>query len=197
MAEESELDVRDLLKKAYEELSQRNKNRQIDFPSQVTTLIADDSDWHRSRAGYLGYTSAREFQFDGKFWIIARGEKCGSYPADPYDSDILALEFSLEGRETKAVERELVKKIGESQYFSNSLVYGMADGNLAINERGRFGKQMIELLRPRINKFIAQEPEYDQEVLSLSTLRPICKKSVKYKPEFASFLAETFERVLK
>ncbi|MBU3913502.1 MAG: hypothetical protein KKB21_04490 [Nanoarchaeota archaeon] len=190
------LHVRDLLKNAYDKLNQQHKNREIIFPNRALTEIADDSDWHRSRTGHMGYESARAFQFNGKVWVVARGEKCGSYPAEPYDSDVMALEFPLKGRITKATKEELARKIGESSYFRNSLIYGMADGNLAVSKRGRFGKQMLELLGPKVQEFIAQKPEYDRSVILASTLRYPTTKNMLYKPEFADFLAESFEAVL-
>jgi hypothetical protein len=63
------------------------------FPNKALTEIARDSDWHRTKVGYMGYETAGLFEFGGSIWIVGRGEACGSYPADPYDSDILALEF--------------------------------------------------------------------------------------------------------
>ncbi|MEK6855163.1 MAG: hypothetical protein AABX73_02990 [Nanoarchaeota archaeon] len=188
--------VRDLLKGAYEKLNQKHKNREITFPNKVLTEIADDSDYHRFRTGYMGYGSARAFQFNGKFWVVARGEKCGSYPAEPYDSDVLALEFPLKGRITKATKDELARKIGESSYFRNSLIYGMEDGNLAVSERGNFGRQMLELLKPKIKEYITQEPEYNREVILTSTLQYPIRKPMLYKQEFSDFLAESFEAVL-
>jgi len=195
--EQNGLHVRGLLRGAYEKLSQTHKNKEITFSNSVLTEIADDSDYHRTKKGYMGYESARTFQFNGKIWVVARGEECGSYPAEPYDSDILALEFPLEGRITKATKKELTKKIRESSYFSNSLICGMADGNLAVSEGGRFGKQMIDLLRPKIQDFIAQKPEYDRSVILASTLQYPTTRCMLYKPEFADFLAELFETVLK
>jgi len=195
--EQNGLYVRELLKKAYERLSQQHKNREIIFSNSVLTEIADDSDYHRTKTGYMGYESARAFQFNGKIWVVARGEKCGSYPAEPYDSEILALEFPLKERITKTTKEELAGRINESSYFRNSLVYGMADGNLVVSKRGRFGKQMLDLLKPRIKEFIAQKPEYDRSLILASTLRHLTKKCMLYKPKFVDFLAESFETVLK
>ncbi len=188
--------VRDLLKNAYEKLSQQNENLEIKFSDPVLTEIADDSDWHRAKKGYMVYECARAFQFNGKGWVVARGEKCGNYPAEPYDSDVMALEFSLNGRITNSVKEELAGKISESLYFINSLVHGMADGNLAVGDRGRFGRQMLALLKPRIQEFIAQEPEYDRSLILASTLLHPTTKKMLYKPEFADFLAESFKTIL-
>lgn len=190
------INVRDLLRGAYEKLSQRHKNREITFPIKVLTEIADDSDPHRIRTGYMSYENARAFQFNGKLWVVARGEACGSYPAEPYDSEVMALEFPLQGRITKAAQSKLAIKIEESSYFRNSLVCGMADGHLAVNGQGRFGKQMHDLLRPHLQDFVAQEPEYDRSIVLISTLQYPTIRRMLYKPEFSDFLAESFETVL-
>jgi len=200
------LNVRELLKNTYSRLSERHNPQEVVLPNRALTEIANDSDLHRTRVGYMGYETAGLFQFNGSVWTIARGEAYGSYPADPYDSDILALEFELRrpiqgGRTRKKTEKQIQEELGESisrsEYFRNSLIYGMADGNLAVSKNGKFGERMVEILRPEMQRFIAQEPEYDSQYLSLSTLSPICKSSVKYKPEFADFLADSIEAVLK
>ena len=66
-----------------------------------------------------------------------------------------------------------------------------------MSKNGRFGQKMLEILIPEMQRFIAQEPEYDPKYYSLSTLSPICTSSVKYKPKFADFLADSIEAVLK
>jgi hypothetical protein len=190
--------VRDLLIRTYEKLSQKHENREIILSNGILAEIADDSDWHRTRKGYMDYVNVRAFQFNDKTsWVVARGEKYGDYPANIYDSDIMALEFPLEEEITDSTKEELIREIIRSSYFRNSLISGMADGSLAINKEGRFKKQLSDLLRPRIQEFTTQEIEYDVKVLSLSTLSPFCKKSAKYKPEFADFIAESIEVVLK
>lgn len=200
------LNVRELLKDTYSRLTERHDPQEIVLPNRALTEIANDSDYHRTRVGYMGYETAGLFEFDGSVWTIARGEACGSYPADPYDSDILALEFELKrpikgGRTRKKTEKQIQEELGESirrsEYFRNSLIYGKEDGNLIVSRNGRFGQRMLEILRPEIQRFIAKEPEYDSQLLSLSTLKPICTSSVKYKPEFADFLADSIEAVLK
>jgi hypothetical protein len=192
-----ELSVNELLKNAYEILSERNKNREIVFSHKILTEIASDNDWHKNKIGYMVYKSARAFEFNNKTWIIARGEKCRGYPAECYDSDILALESRSKEEMTKIGKKELEKRIGESKYFRNSLIYGMVDGNIAVNENGRFAKKMLNLLKPKIEDYIAQKPEYDYRMILLSTMQNPPIKVMLYKPKFSNFLAESFETILK
>ncbi len=185
------------MKNTYSILAERNNPREIVFPRRVLTEIADDSDWHRSRSGYMCYKYAGLFHLDGKTWSITRGEKCGSYPAEPYDSDILALELLAEGKTLEQIQKELKEGIEHSSYFRNSLIFGMADGNLSSIEGSRFGREMSRRLQPEINRFIAQEPEYDEGVILVSTLQYPTTRCMLYRQEFADFLADSIEAVLK
>lgn len=190
------LTVRELLKSTYSKLTERHNPREIILPAGAWAEIANDSDWHRTRAGYMNYQSAGLFRLEGNCWAIARGETCESYVAAPYDSDILALEFMADVHSEQAIPEELRERIRQSTYFENSLIYGLAGGSLAVGGQ-KFGRQMLKLLKPEMQKFIAQEAEYDSQYYSLSTLSPICRSSVKYKPEFTEFLANSIEAVLK
>ena len=77
MSKQNDLNVRELLKKTYSILCKRYKPKDITFSERALTEIADDSDWHRTKKGYMGYGAAALFQLDGKSWAIVRGEKCG------------------------------------------------------------------------------------------------------------------------
>ncbi len=186
--------VRELLKNTYDTLGKRHDHVDIIFPGRVTTEIANDSDYHRTRIGYMGYESVGLFHLDSKSWAIGRGEKCGDYPADPYDSDILALEYS--SPDPQKIAEEIYRN---SNYFGNSLVHGMRNGSLAVSQRGRFGEKMFKILQPEIEKFIAQKPEQrsDVFVFGASGLEPATTRSTGYEKEFVDFLADAIETVLR
>lgn len=187
------ISVRDLLKNTYEKIGQRNSSSEIIFQNKVLTEIADDSDYHRKKIGYMGYENARTFEFNGKYWAIARGEKCGDYPGDIYDSEILALELKSENTEKEELERIIDK----STYFTNSLIFAKRDGHLCLSKENKFGIRMQDVLQPRLREFIAQLPEYDENLFSARTLSPICTKSLMYKPELVDFLADSIRQVLE
>ncbi len=190
------LNVRELLKETYSRLSSKNNPREIILPNYAFAEIADDSDWHRIRVGSMRYNTVRLFNFNKKCWAISRGERCGSYPAERYDSDLLALEFILGEKTPEQIQEELNEKIEGSSYFRNSLIFGMADGNLALTLDGRFTQEMYEKLGPELQRFILQEPEYNTEVILASTLQHPTTKNMLYKPEFADFLACSIEEIL-
>lgn len=191
------LTVRELLKDTYYKMSEKCSSQRIFLPKRTLVEIADDSDWHRTRTGYMGYESADLFQLGGKTWAITVGEKCGDYPAERYDSDIMALEIITEGKTSKQIQEELIEKIQNSPYFENSLIFGGNDGNLGISQNSRFGMIMLELLKPEIKKFIAQKAKYDTSVISASTLQHPVKKPILYKTKLVDFLSEAIKIVLK
>lgn len=192
MSEQTILSVGELIEKTYQTLSNKYNHQEFSFQNhEAITEIADDSDWHRTRTGYMQYKSAGVFDFNGQTWVVARGVACGSYPADPYNSDILAFKFSKEGKSSKQIKEELIDKISYSSYFINTLVCGMSDGSLVSN------KKLFDILKPELNNFVAEQPKYDDRYLSTSTLSPICTNSAKYKSEFAEFLASSIENILK
>lgn len=187
--------VRELFENTYKRLGDRNSNREIILPEKVTSEIADDSDHHRTRTGYMGYETVRFFNFNNKSWLIGNGKACGDYPARPYNSDILALELDF-NKNSKIIHNNFQKNIGS--YFRNSLIHGMSDGMLASSEHGRFTNAMMTLLKPRIEEFVAEWPKYNVEILDPSTgFRPVNTSAMKYKLGLVDFLAESIETVLK
>ena len=71
----------------------------------------------------------------------------------------------------------------------------MANGQLALNKDGRFSQKVFDLLRPKIQEFIAKDLETDLRYFTMD-LRPVVKSDVQYKPEFVVFLRETLRTVL-
>lgn len=195
MCEQESLSARELFKRTYETLCDRHEHTIVTFQNRVLTEIGDDSDYHRTRKGYMGYENSGLFNLNGKTWAISRGENAGGYPADAYDGDILALEFLTDGKTQEQIRQELTKKIKESSYFKNSLIHSRMGGELAGFEGG-LGERMQERLKPVIEVYIAQQPEYNTELVLLSTGEHPPTKSTLYKPEFADFLADSIEGIL-
>jgi hypothetical protein len=180
---------RELLEKTYSALVEQAGIKTIKLKTILLQEIADDSDWHRTRKGYMRYESLDLIKLDRAWWCIGNGKKSGSYPAERYDSDIIAVKIN------KTNTPYVIERVASSRYFENSPVYAMADGNLCIGKG--FKDDMLERLRPKIEQYIAQNPEYDSQYLLLSTLQHPVTKHMLYKPEFAGFIAKTIEDVLK
>ncbi|MDD5032923.1 MAG: hypothetical protein PHC85_02310 [Candidatus Pacebacteria bacterium] len=193
MEEKQGLSSRELLESVYNAL--KEGCREIQFSSRAMAEIADDSDWHRSRTGYTGYESAALFNAGGKKWAVAFGIKCGSYPADPYNCDIAAVELTGGGNTNKEIAAEVQSALRRNSYFRDSLVYAMADGQLKVKKDGRFSKKTLELLGPKVQEFVAKDVRIDPNYLTMD-LRPVVKSAVRYKPEFVAFLRDTFRTLL-
>jgi len=195
MVEKQGLSARQLLEGVYNSFKDELDGREVKLPSKAMAEIANDSDWHRTRVGYTGYETAVLLKIGGKEWVISFGTACGSYPADPYDCDIAAVPISTNGKSDEEIAKEIHEALEKGSYFRNSLIYAMADGQLAISKGGRFGSKVLELLRPRVQEFIAQKLEIDSRYFTMD-LRPVVKSAVRYKPEFIAFLFDIFRSVL-
>ena len=191
------LKVRGLFYQTYVTLDKRYNPREIKLSEKVFTEIADDSDGCRASIGYMGYDKLGLFNIGRKNWAIGVGEKCGGYSGDEFDSDMLALEFSGDRKTKKQIQNELNKKIKQSSYFKNSLVFGRNDGELVFSRKSRFGRKLFDIIEPKSEEFIAQKPEYNRNIILLSTFQYPATKIVLYKREFAGFLANSIEAVLK
>ncbi len=187
MGEENELSVRDLLKKSYERLEERNAHQRVVFENNVSTEIANDSDWHRIRKGYMKYDSADVFTFNGRDWAVGRGERSGSYPSRPYDSDIIA--FLVEDVPEKT-EEKIGDEIKQGTYFRNSVLVGMSDGSL----KGKDG--MKSLLEHRMQGMIASEIEVNSKLIDPNTLGPVVRKPYAYKHQAVDIVTESLEEFL-
>jgi len=188
------LSARALLCATYDLLSATHAPKQIAFDTKVLSEIADDSDYHRTKKGYMGYRTAGIFRFGNKRWAIARGEKCGAYPAEPFDSDLIALEVTVRG--SRKIPQTLAAQIQYGRYFANTILFAMADGKLFIPEEGRFTRRMNEVI-PKLNRFEAQPAEYDRSCIALSTLRHPATKCAQYRSDCHLFLAEAIEDILQ
>jgi hypothetical protein len=190
------LSVREVLDKTYEILEKKFKHKTITFPEEATPEIANDSDWHRTRTGCMSYKKANVFRFNGKEWAVAIGRACGSYPADPYDTDLSAIQTKTEGKLEEQIQKEIMEGFERSGYFRNSIVYGMSDGSLAVGQQSPFKEKVMEILRPQIENYLAKPPQYHDRFITMD-LRPLVTGRAEYKPKFADFLAESIQKILE
>ena len=190
---ENGLSARELLVAVCEKLVAKHKPTRIDFPERILAVIADDSDYHRTRTGYTGYQSADIYTFGGKRYAIARGEACGSYPADPFDSDIIAAEITVKENDKDACE-EVKSKLKRNKEYRDSLVFAYANGNLATTPN-TLSIDLGKLIRPQSREFVAHDLETNPRLFYMD-MRPVVTKAIRYKHEFADFLAGKMEAVL-
>lgn len=199
MEEKIGISAGELLENAFQILCKANSCRKISFSERVSVIIADDSDIHRIRQGYMGYKSVTLFEINGKLWAMSIGKAWGDYPAAPYHSDILAIEIlSPEAKNENDLVEEIQKRIHFDEYFQHSLVIAMKNGQIALpeNPENRFKEKIFESLGPISEKFIVQKLEVDKESISAIDLQPVVKLPVRYKSEFAEVLAKLIAEIL-
>jgi hypothetical protein len=192
------ISVRELLEQTMSGLEQRLNPRKIILQEGVLTEIANDSDWHRTREGYMQYNSAALYSINDKTIMFALGTACGGYPADPYDSDIMAFEFETNSKSAKCISEELKKKIRKSTYFQNSILIGLSDGRLdSSKSQNQLMLNFWALIGKRIPKFTAKPMKTDRNLINPSTMSYLVTSSVKYNLDFPKFLVDSFEKTLQ
>jgi len=189
MSEERQNDgltAKEVVEKVFEKLKEGRVLKEITFANEAETVIADDSDWHRTRRGYMHYKSVVFCGFNSKTFALGLGEAGGSYPAEPYYNDIIVLELSPE-----TTEEELQKEIAYSDFFRNSILIGLKEGGIGA---GRRAKEKLKALD--FSSFITQHKEVDSRYLSLSTLGPVVTQPTLWKEELVGYLAENIIQIL-
>jgi len=195
--ERKQLSARQLLFEVYSLLKDRLNGKEIKLPPETIVEIASAYRCGKRRIGYTGYETAILSEND-KEWVVAFGTKCGGYPANPYNCDIAAILISHDGKSDEEVAKEIYKALKRGSYFSNSLIYAMADGQLFTSKYSQFGQKVFELLRPKVQKFRAPNLEIDSRyfTMDLVDLHSAVESTAQYKPEFAVSLFVTFCEVL-
>jgi len=191
----------EILEKTYKILCGKCTPKTITLSDVAMAEIADDSDWHRSKTGYMLYKELNQITINDKNWVLGLGEKGGDYPAEPFGKDILALEYEPTGKDQKQIDSDITSMIRISEYFRNTLIMSLADGQLKLATPDspcycRFSEKMKEYLAGKFKDYVAQKPEYDRECVLVSTMDFPCTKEMTFKESFAEFLADTIEKIL-
>jgi len=184
--------VHELFEGIYNSLLKRNEHEKVKFSKKVYAEIADDSDWHRSRTGEMLYEHASLCKFNGTQYLIALGLKTAGYPADKYSCDLTAIKIP----DNNNSEEGLISLLEHSTYFKNSLMHGLNDGNIGL-VKNKYGKKIFDAIKEKKDEIIAQEPEYDNNYINLSTLGSVCTQQIKYKKETVDLMTESIEKILK
>lgn len=190
-----ELSGGEVLRKVYDAMVRSLDAQPQKLPRELFLVIADDSDHHRSRTGYMKYESGHLARIGDAPWFLAVGESYGDYPARPFHSDLLALRLlSWTGPEDVRKHYDgpfgaMVR--GGMSPFSDSLLVAMASG--ALECPGRFGKnagRVREILASdEIRAFATQEVKRDSRYLAASDLRPAVTSPAKFSSKLVEPLA--------
>ena len=196
MTREQDLSVRELLVNTFEEVRRITGSPEVELPKPVYSEIANDSDHHRMREGFMEYKTVCFFaNFKGKHWLFARGESYGDYPARPFDSDLIAIPIGT--AVSLAVTLEcIVTEIARGAYFHNTLVCGLTNGQLTARSSSRFLGEPIRSSLARFVEFVSQRLEVDRDIFLASTLNRLTIKAARYRKELVPILAQAILHTL-
>jgi len=192
---DTSISARSFLRKAFCLLKKNFEGKLIRLNKETRAEIANDSDWHRTRIGYMRYISAILLKSGDKEWIVAFGIKCGQYPADQYDCDITAINFNSEGKSKKYITEEVSEALNKSKYFRNSIVFSKSNGRLVTNTEGYFYEKVKKIFLPRTKEFVAETLVVDHEHIT-SDAQSIVISPVLYKKEYVPIFSQMIGEVL-
>lgn len=184
----------------FRKIKKKYAEQEIILPHYALSLIADDSDYHRTRQGFMRYDSVILVRLENKIWVMSKGRAWGAYPADPYDNDILVggLGDSLKNESNQEIAEKVMEHISSHWMsgFTNSIIAARNSGHLFTGRKWQ--KFMTELVDPNISDFVKKGLETHKGYITLEVggIVPAVKSSIKYKKEFADFLAETIIEIL-
>lgn len=200
--------IDELLRRTYSNLSTKLPNQELTLAEPLYLEIADDSDDHRIRKGYMEYKKANIIETSGKTWLIGLGKAYGSYPSKCYNHDILTIElpnkqefinelksWAKEGEyhfKSQTGER-FVEEIWRSFYFRNSIIYGMDNGSLNARVKSRTGMKLMEALKEMQKNGIIKKNKLE----FIENESKISIPSKEYNPKFSIILAEVIGGVLE
>lgn len=208
------LSASQLVTTVYDSLAERNPNREVRFVDpkvpekayfgklrgMLHLVIADDSDPHRSRTGYMSYEAVRVMTIGEKQWLVGCGEKTGDYPGDQYAADVIAVKANSvlpvsDEEAAEAIKRQV--RLGVNNMpFSKSLVIAMSDGRIAFPRFG-IGTKLAERIARELNAATAERMEQDDRYIAASTLQPLVTRPQSYKPEAVGVVVEGIEAVMR
>ncbi len=188
MGEESGIGINELLTGVYEKLLEKleGSERVMDPPARCE--IANDSDWHRTRVGYMRYVKVALINKDGAHGLLAVGEPWGSYPKDPYAGDVIYIPAQDLQKEEELTDEAITDNIEGGSYFRYSLLVGYADGRLGFSKRCKIHDKLVTAVKDSFESYVAQDLETNPELFHLD-LRPVVSKAMRYKPEIVEFLS--------
>ncbi len=208
----------DLIKNVYSALSGKYSYDTITFPGEgVFPIIANDSDYHRTRTGHMNYRTIDLAEIGNKCWALGLGKACGDYPAESYENDIIAIGMF----ETKRMKEDEAKRMNEmpEEYIAKRATEGNFHNSIIHVYNGRlrligdfvmpfkmhfnpFGKKMFEQIRSRAPGYIFVERKPGERGNLLATIYPPNGDTggvfdhPEYPREFTNILLESAQSVL-
>lgn len=222
------LTAEQILDKVYPSLTQRKGVQKFSFVTghdlqetakdhlRVHFAIADDSDDHRSRTGYMSYEAAHLVPFGQQPWLLAKGTKTGDYPGNEYAADIFAVkadQLQLETpeknvhdivreymREQMKKEREDAHRLGifpAPPFLASLLVAHSWEGGGGFTfPTWSLGHHLGMNIKQQLAEMEMQKTKRDERYLSANDLQPAVVGEARYAPAAVRVLIEGIEKIL-
>lgn len=186
------ISVRDLLRGVFTTMKETLNGEAVPALEETMAEVADDSDWHRSRTGYMKYEEIFVARIVNAQWVIAFGVAYGSYPVRPYNCEILAIPLAAICEEGDAGRNEKIQQaLPGCTYFANALIAGLANGNVAcLGDEGPLKKEVMKRVWPLVGNYIARDREVNRDLLDPNNgMQPVTTQTMQYKQEFVPVMA--------
>ncbi|MFA6355385.1 MAG: hypothetical protein WCW65_03100 [Candidatus Paceibacterota bacterium] len=176
-----------LLQEIIATLTENLNGIKLMFKNTIDSEIADDSDQHRTKRGYMSYKEFTLFEKNGKKWALAFGTKTGDYPGNNFQSDLIA--FSITEKQTiSEIKKEIAYVVPAKSHFKNSFMIVTYDGQLMMRTA------LTQLIGEKMGEFIAREARYTPN-FNMDGTRCV-ELETSYKKEGAIFIADKLQSLL-
>ena len=155
---------------------------QLLYP-KINIIIADDSDWHRTKRGYFTYDSVTPVTHNERRWLMTKSVKTGAYPGDFLKGDLAFIPLP-------GTVEEGITTFRNVRDLSNTLLVGLESGRLVQVPGEPFSSKFFQKYTEELANMAAQQPIMDQDHISLSTLKPLISQEARYSSSAADILVE-------
>lgn len=169
-------------------LQKQSGGRTVRLTSNLNILVADDSDYHRTRRGFMVYDSFTFCGFGGEIWAIGRGRAKGSYPIDPYwGGDLWGFKMNPWGMSDEECVEEIMNEHRFLRHgFKGTWFIALSDGNLITRKRA-LEHSLEDLLSHRVQP-VRLRKNFGTGWLHLTTLQ-----TYYWMPEVVDYLCQRLQ----
>ena len=181
----------DFLRNIFNEITKDGK--EIVLPIRAIAEISKELNCHRSKVGYIGYSTAKIVKIGQKIWLLAFGEKCGGELSENYDCDIAAIKLCDDGDIDKVQLSclEAYSLLCKNEHFVYSLLFARANGNLAYSEDGYYWPLVVKNLSANLSRNRVSEFKFDT-----NPMPPTPSNPTLYEARLVGLYRDCFREVL-
>jgi hypothetical protein len=179
-----------VLELAADSLRQRfAQGNEIALEPPVDIVIADDSDGHRRKRGYMTYRALFPLKFGNTDVMLILGTKTGDYPGDAVAGDLGIVRLGKPDEADKALR--------EVSDLSHTLVVAMQDGRLVpVPEEGP-SRVFWTGWMAGLEQYKCDSPQLSADLIDTATLQSVVTAQAAYDSYAGEFLADQVHHFLE